>query len=253
MNINEKIQASAFIITLNEENNLRRALESVRLFNEIVVVDSGSTDRTLEIAREYTTRIYHHDWPGYARQKEYAKSLCANEWVLNLDADEEADPDLLTAIRSTIEQDSVEALDIRIRENFQGKRSHFLTKHNSKVRCFKKSKGYYADKLVHESVVIDGRTVKAKGFINHHWDASITSKVAKNNQYSTLRAEEQFQAGKRPCLLKLCTIAPAIFLKSFFMRRNFLNGTRGFIDSTINGFYAFLKEAKLYERNQKRD
>jgi len=248
MSSNGKIQASVFIITRDEENNLRRALESVKQFDEIVVVDSGSTDRTLEIAREYTTRVIHHNWPGYARQKEYAKGLCRNEWVLNIDADEEIDPELASAIQSSIEKNSADALKIGILENFQGTRVHPLTKHNAKVRCFKKSKGRYLNSLVHEGVTVEGRIAEAKGFINHYGESSVAVKVAKNNQYSTLRAEEYFRTGRHPSLLKLCLIFPFVFVKSFFLRRNCLNGTRGFIQSTINAFYAFLKEAKLHEK-----
>ncbi|MBD3830925.1 MAG: glycosyltransferase family 2 protein, partial [Arcobacter sp.] len=84
-----KIKASAYIICQNEEKHIQRVLESVKDFDEIIIVDSGSTDKTLEIAKEYTDKIYHQEWLGYSGQKEYAKNLCTNEWVLNLDADEE--------------------------------------------------------------------------------------------------------------------------------------------------------------------
>lgn len=248
MNPNEKINASVYIITWNEEKNLPRALKSVCMFDQIVVVDSGSSDRTAAIARGCTPCVYTHEWQGFSRQKDYAKSLCTHEWVLNMDADEEVDAALLTAIRKTVETDSADALIIRIRDAFQGRLAHPRTKHHAKIRFFKKSKGRYSDSLVHEGVIVKGRIAKAKGFINHFGEVSIETKVDKNNRYSSLRAEEKFLKRKHPSPLKLFTVFPATFFKSFILRRNFLNGKRGFVGSTINAFYAFLKEAKLDEK-----
>lgn len=253
MNTSGKIQASVYIITLNEEKNLARALESVKAFDEIVVVDSGSTDRTLEIAKQYTPRVFTHEWQGFAKQKEYAKSLCTHDWVLNIDADEEVDEVLLAQIAQTVSENRIDALNIRISEFFMGRFGRPKARHNAKVRFFRKSKGHYSGGLVHEGVVIDGRTENSQGFIRHYGEVSLSVKVEKNNLYSSLRAEEKRLKNKKPSLLKLLFIFPAVFLKSFLLRLNFMNGVRGFIGSTINAFYAFLKEAKLYEKTVTKD
>lgn len=253
MNTSGKILASVYIITLNEEKNLGRALESVKAFDEVVVVDSGSTDRTLEIAKQYTPRVFTHKWQGFAKQKEYAKSLCTHDWVLNVDADEEVDEVLLTEIDRTVSENRIDALNIRISEFFLGRFGHLQARHNAKVRCFRKSKGHYSGGLVHEGVVIDGRSEDAQGFIRHYGEVSLAVKVEKNNLYSSLRAEEKRLKNKKPSAGKLLFVFPVCFIKSFFFRRNFLNGWRGFIGSTINAFYAFLKEAKLYEKTVTKD
>lgn len=244
----KKIKASVYIITLNEEKNLTRALESVKTFDEIIVVDSGSADRTLDIAKQYTPRVYHHEWQGFSKQKEYAKTLCTNDWVLNLDADEEADELLLAEINQTISENRIDALSIRISEFFMGRFGHPKARHNAKVRFFRKSKGTYSDSLVHEGVIVQGITEPARGLIRHYGETSLAVKVQKINNYSSLRAQEKSLKNKKPSVLKLLLVFPSIFLKSFFLRRNFLNGKRGFIGSMINAFYAFLKEAKLYEQ-----
>lgn len=241
------IKASVYIITLNEEKYIKKALESVKDFDEIVIVDSGSIDKTIEIARCYTQNIIYHKFIDYASQKEFAKNLCKNEWVLNLDADEELDFDLKNEIIKTINEDNIQGLDIKIAD-FRLKPWQIKTiKQISRVRFFKKEFGYYPPKLVHESIKIDGKITKAKGFIKHYGTDSIAKKLEKSNTYSTLRAKEKFDKGKKSSFLKLIFIFPAMFIKSYFIRRNFLNAQTGFIDAINNAYYAFLKEAKLYE------
>lgn len=242
-----KIPASIYIICQNEEHHIRRVLESTKEFDEIVIVDSGSSDRTLEIAKEYTDKIYHQEWLGFAGQKEFAKNLCLNEWVLNLDADEEIDDTLKQEIIDTIKRDNCNGLDIRISSISMGKFNHPASKFNTRIRFFKKAFGHYPDKMVHESIVIDGAIENAKGFIYDYGTLDIATHLSKINNYSTLRAEEKHAKGKKSSLLKLIFVMPLAFIKSYLIKRNFLNGRRGFISSVNNAFYAFLKEAKLYE------
>ncbi len=247
----KKIPASVYIICQNEEQHIGRVLESVKAFDEIVIVDSGSTDRTLEIAKKYTDKIFHQEWLGFSGQKEYAKNLCSHAWVLNLDADEELTAVLQNEIADTIKEDSVDGLDIKISSRYLGRFNHPLSKFNRRVRFFRKARGHYPEKMVHESIVIDGKVKKAKGFILDYGIVDLHTHVEKINAYSTLRAEEKSKRGKRASKLKLFTIFPLAFFKSFVIKRGFLNGTRGFVAATNNAYYAFLKEAKLYEKNQK--
>lgn len=241
------IPVSVYIICLNEEKHIRRVLESVKGFDEIIIVDSGSEDKTLEIAKEYTNKIYHQEWLGFAGQKDYAKNLCSKEWVLNLDADEQLTPELQKEILNTIKENYVDGLDIKISSKYLGKFNHPFSKFNRRVRFFRKSKGYYPDKLVHESIVIDGKVKKAQGFILDYGTLDLKTHLHKINEYSTLRAEEKFAKGKKASLLKLVLVFPLAFFKSFIVKRGFLNGIRGLIGATNTAYYAFLKEAKLYE------
>ena len=244
-----EILASVYIICQDEVQHIRRVLESVKDFDEVIIVDSGSKDETLEIAKEYTDKIYHQKWLGFAAQKEYAKNLCTNEWVLNLDADEQVTPELKNEIKETINANSIDGLDIKISSRFLGTFNHPLSKFNRRIRFFKKAKGYYPKKLVHESIVLDGSIKKADAFILDYGIVNIETQVKKINNYSSLRAEEKQKKGKQASVVKLITIFPFAFFKSFILKRGFLNGIRGFIAATNNSYYAFLKEAKLYEKN----
>jgi len=147
--MSRKIPASVYIICQNEEVHIQRVLESVKDFDEIVIIDSGSTDSTLEIAK------------AYAKQKEYAKNLCKNAWVLNLDADEVLTPELKTEILETIAQNDIDGLNIKISSRYLGDFNHPFCKFNRRVRFFRKEKGYYPEKLVHESIVVEGMLTRS--------------------------------------------------------------------------------------------
>jgi len=244
-----KLPVSVYIICQNEAQHIRRVLESVKDFDELIIVDSGSTDETLTIAKEYTDKVYHQDWLGFAGQKEYAKNLCSNKWVLNLDADEQMTPELKGEIEEAIKKNSVDGLDIKISSKYMGAFNHPFSKFNRRIRFFRKSKGHYPEKLVHESIVIDGKVKKAKGFIYDYGTLNLETHVRKINEYSSLRAQEKAEKGKKASMMKLLGIFPLAFFKSYVIKKGFLNGTRGFVAATNNAYYAFLKEAKLYERN----
>jgi glycosyltransferase involved in cell wall biosynthesis len=247
------INASVYIICKNEEKHIKRVLESVKDFSEIIIVDSGSTDATLDIAKKYTSNIFHKDWLGFAAQKEYARTLCSNEWVLNLDADEELTTELKNEIINCIEENKIDALNIKISSQYLGKFNNKKSKFNRRIRFFKKDIGYYPEKLVHESIVINGKMKNANGFIYDYGTIDLKTHLSKINDYSSLRAQEKFDKKKKASLLKLLFVFPLSFFKSFFIKRGFLNGVRGFIAAVNNSFYAFLKEAKLYELNHKND
>lgn len=242
---------SVYLVVLNEEHNLRRVLDSIRGFSDdVVIVDSGSTDNTVEIAKEYTDRVYFKAWEGMAAQKEYAKSLCEHDWVFNLDADEELSTELRAQIESFIHREDVSGADIPIREHFMGKRVHEKTKKNSHIRLFRQSKGAYGEERFHESPIVEGPIERLSGEIYHYGEVSIEVKVDKVNRYSSGKALDKADKGKKSSLLKMLLVFPVMFLKSYFLRKNCLNGRRGFISSMVNAFYAFLKEAKLYEQEQ---
>ncbi len=246
------IPCSVYIVTLNCGAWLQDTLESVQDFSEVIILDSGSSDDTYAIAQSFpNTKITHQDWQGYAGQKTLALAQCKNDWVLNLDGDEVLSAELKAEIERTIQTNQVDALITPINDVFLGVPNSKHTKKHAKVRFFRKSKGQYdLENKVHENVIVDGQSVRAEGDIYHYGESSIFVKVEKNNQYSNLKVAEKFQKGKKPSLLKLSLVMPVTFLKSYFVRRSCLNGWRGFVNSMINAFYAFLKEAKLFEQYQ---
>ena len=166
---------------------------------------------------------------------------------MNLDADEELSAELSREISDCISANSVDGLNIAFDDYFLFQSNHPWVSKNAKPRFFRRNKGRYGEDAVHEAIHIDGRLSNAKGCINHYGESSIAIKVSKNNHYSDLRAEENLSRGKTPSVIKLLFAFPIAFLRSYLLKRGFLNGRAGFIRSMVNAFYAFLKEAKLYE------
>lgn len=247
------IPASVYIITLNCEQTLANTLSSVADFAEIILVDSGSTDKTIDIAQAFNCTIYHQEWLGFAKQKQLALSYCQHEWVLNVDGDEVVSPQLKQEIIACISANTVDGLDIPIEDYFLGFPPDKHSKFNYRTRFFRKSKGGYdLDVEVHESISVKGQVTRTKGTIQHYGENSVFVKVTKGNQYSELKAIEKFKKGKKYSVLKLVLVIPLTFIKSYFLRRAVLNGKRGFIVSVLNSYYAFLKEAKLYEQHLKK-
>lgn len=244
-----KIPCSVYIVTLNCGEWLQRTLESVADFDEVIILDSGSTDNTYDIAQQFeNVKISHQDWLGYAKQKSLALELCRNKWVLNLDGDEVLSTELKNEIIDFIHLNPADALTIPFNDAFLGEPNHKYTKKHAKVRFFRKEKGRYdLTNQAHENVVITGTICRAHYDIYHYGENTIHFTVEKSNQYSTLKAQEKLNKGKKPNLIKLLLVMPVTFLKSYIIRRNFLNGWRGFVGSMINAFYAFSKEAKLFE------
>ncbi|TCM68138.1 glycosyltransferase involved in cell wall biosynthesis [Acinetobacter calcoaceticus] len=249
-----KIACSVYIVTLNCAAWLEDTLESVKDFAEVIILDSGSTDQTYEIAQRFeNTQIRHQDWQGYAAQKNLALAECQNDWVLNLDGDEVLSVGLKNQIIKVISENKIDALITPINDVFLGVPNSKYIKKHAKTRFFRKAKGRYdLENMVHENVIVDGQIERAEADIYHYGESSIFVKVEKNNQYSNLKALEKYSKSKQPSILKLVLVMPLTFFKSYLIRRSCLNGWRGFVNSMVNAFYAFLKEAKLFEQHLKK-
>jgi len=248
-----KIDASVFIITLNEERHIGRALRSVADFAHVVVVDSGSTDKTLSIAKSFTPHVVHHDFENFAAQKNYALSLCEKEYCLTLDADEEVTPELAAELRAFMAAPHADGLIIPRIEMVLGKRQHPWSHTQKQIRFMRKEAAHFAPKLVHESIAVDGHVARARHGIVHYGDRKIAQRLQKIDNYSRLRAAEKFAARRRPSLIKLILVGPLTFLKTWLVKRYILNGRGGFVISVMNGHYAFLKEARLFEAYAQED
>ena len=238
---------SVLILTYNSEMFIESVLESVKEFDDIVVIDSGSTDKTLSIVKRYTSNIYKQEWLGYARQKQFGLKFCKYNYVLNIDSDEVASKELINELKSFAKSKVYSGINIPIREHFMGSPFGRFTKKCYVLRFFDKRVSQYSDSLVHEGVEIaKGEIGSAKGFIEHYGIFDIATKVDKVNRYSSLKVEQK--ANRKSSLLRLVVIMPLVFFKSYILKLSFTDGVKGFVSSVIGAFYAFLQEAKYFER-----
>ena len=244
------VPISVFIVTLNEAEHIAEVLASASQFDEIVLVDSGSKDGTVEIAERAGAKVFHQDWLGFAKQKQHAMSLCKNDWVFNLDGDEVLPPELAKAIQDKVNDGRADALRLHFEDEFWGRPMSPQSAKRSIVRVFNKNNARFpTDRLVHENIVLDkgARVDDIPGLVTHYGYGTTHIWMNKQNSYSELKAKEKFQKGKSPGLLKLALVFPVFFIRNYLFRKMFLSGKRGFVHAMIDTMYAFLKEAKLHE------
>ncbi|MDD5362440.1 MAG: glycosyltransferase family 2 protein [Ignavibacteria bacterium] len=243
---------SVTIICKNEENHLRECLESVKWADEIIVVDSLSTDDTVSIAMEYTHKVFLQKWQGYAKQREFALSKTTNDWVFPLDADERCSPELKDEILSIINS----------KTNFSGfripRKSYFLKKwikHGGWypgyiIRLFIKENTVVTDRHVHEGYEVKGDVGQLKGAILHYTISSISDYVKKINNYSSLQALEKSE--KKQIKFSDILFRPAAtFLQQFFIRKSFLDGIYGLMVTFFDVITNMLTYVKAWEIQNK--
>ncbi len=248
------MKLSFCLITLNEEQNLPRCLRSCAdLADEIVVLDSGSTDGTEKIAREFGTRFEHQDWLGYVGQKNKVLSLAANEWVFSLDADEELSPELreeVKRIKAGEPADDISGYSMPRCVLYEGRWiRHGDWYPDRLVRLFRRSRAKFAGGKVHERLEVQGRLCELQSDLYHHSFKDAADHWARCEQYARLWAETQFEAGKTAGPLAPFTHATFRWLRGYVLKRGFLDGPQGW---RIAGFCArevFLKYKLLREMN----
>lgn len=243
---------SCIIITYNESKNIRKCLESISWVDEIIVVDSHSTDNTKEIVSEFTDKIYDLKWEGFGPAKEYAKNLASGEWILSVDADEIVPEKLREDIQKIIEsENSLEGYLIPRRSNFLGRWMRYGGWYPDPVlRFFKKDKGSFTTRIVHEEVRVDGRSGRLKSDLLHYTDPDFEYYLGKLNRYTSMDAFQLFEDGKRARLGDLIFRPFVTFAKMFFFRRGFLDGMPGFILAISSAFHVFSKYVKLWHLSQ---
>lgn len=240
------------MITLNEERNIGRALESVKFADHIVVCDSQSTDRTVEIAREYDAMIITKEFTGFGDAKQAALNKLATDWVLVLDADEALDEQSQESIRKAIRDAAYAGYQINRKSQFLGRwMTHSGWYPDWVLRLFRRERGRFTENKVHESVVVDGKIGRLKGHMLHHTDPDIDHYLVKLNRYTRLSAEELHAAGKGFNILKLLFGPTAIFLKRYILKLGFLDGFQGLLLAVFSGYHVFCKYAKLWELRRK--
>jgi glycosyltransferase involved in cell wall biosynthesis len=247
---------SIFIIARNEADRLGRTLAAIAsLSDDIVLVDSGSSDGTPELARSLGARVYHNDWPGYGLQKRFAEDQCRHDWLLNLDADEVIPPDLAAEIGRLFDgsDPSLDAYAIRIAEIFPGEdRPHRLSYALAPIRLYRLSKGRYVESPVHDRVaLVPGAKIgRLRGTIHHFSVRSIGDQIAKLNNYTDQQAADLAAKGKSVMTIRLFTEFPLNFIKAYLFRRHFLRGVYGFMTAMNFAFYRWLRVAKDVERRR---
>lgn len=251
---------SAAIIAFNEEAKIGRALVSLaRIADEIIVVDSGSTDKTTVISSELGARVVQNRWPGYRDQKQFATDLAANDWVLSLDADEEISPELAEEILAWKQRDPGETSGYYLPRItcFMGRWIRHTTWYpDLQLRLYRKSKGTWAGGRLHEGFRTDGETSAMSGHIRHYSYANISEYLIQLENFSTLAAADRLDKGKKSGLVQLMLSPPLVFLKNYVLKAGFLDGTAGFAVSfmaAVSTFFKLLKTEELRQERRKRE
>ena len=240
------MKITATIITLNEERNIARAIESLRCCDEILIVDSGSVDRTVELAEKLGVRVIEAGWRGYAGQKNWAAEQASHDWILSLDADEALSEPLeaeILALKKTGPR--FDAYTMPRLARYLGRWIlHSGWYPDRKVRLYDRRKARWIGDFVHESVVPQGKLGRLEGNILHFTCESLSEHVKTMDRYTTLAAQE-VAARKLPVPLSKMIIDPAwTFLKTYFIQRGFLDGVEGLIIAYMASYYTFLKYSK---------
>ena len=247
------IPASVYMITLNEEKVVAESLASVAAFAEVIVVDSGSVDRTIEIAKQFpNVKTYHNDWPGFSKQKSYALSLCSHAWAFNLDADELPTKAYLDEVRILIAAESHDALESNRTLIRWGQQPKNFSKNDRLIRFFRKTSGFYEVRRVHESISINGSVKKTDATILHNENLSLTQRFTKSNRYSELKAQDKFDKGQNASIASIVLMFPVTFLQVYLFKGHFLDGLEGLNTSMNAAFYTYMKYAKLREMHQRK-
>ncbi|MCG8412855.1 MAG: glycosyltransferase family 2 protein, partial [Pseudomonadales bacterium] len=249
----KKLPVSAYVITLNEAENIGACLDRLVEFDEVILVDSGSTDGTVELANHYeNVKSSYNEWNGFSEQKSHALSLCSNEWVLNVDADEILTDDYIDEVRRVVTENKADALESARVLRRWGTEPKSFEKSDRLIRLFRKSAGSYKPRRVHECITINGVIEKTDATIEHFENLTYTQRIDKANRYSQARAEDKFEKGARGSVFILIFIFPVSFVQSYIFKGNFLDGVDGLLSSMNTAYYKFMKYAKLWELNKGR-
>ncbi|MCX6142051.1 MAG: glycosyltransferase family 2 protein [Ignavibacteriales bacterium] len=241
---------SVIVITKNEEHNIVDCLESVRWASEIVVVDGGSDDKTVDLARRFSQNVYVKPWEGYAASKNFALEQCTGDWILWLDADERVTKELSGEIQDLVAQGiaGYSGFEVSRRAFFLGKWIRHSGWYPGYVlRLFRRGSGRWSDKKVHEHLEIEGNVGRLNSDLLHYTDPNLWHYFDKFNRYTTLAAEELTSKGELFRLSQL-TVRPIwLFVRMYFLKLGFLDGVQGFILCVLSSCYVFTKYAKLWE------
>lgn len=247
-----KEKLSVIVIARDEEEMIGECLDSVKWAGEIiVVVDDRTTDKTTEVARNYTKKVFVRRFKSFGEQKQFVLNKASGDWVLSLDADERVTPQLKKEILTKIKAKDFAAYHAYFRPVFLGKEfMHSNVRIQGTPRLFRRSKGKFISPAIHERLAVDGKIGVLENEILHYSFRTINQTLKKFNYFTSLEAEELYQAGGRTNFL-LMILAPGwIFFRTFFLERNFRNGMHGFVYSLLYAYYNLTKHIKIWELTQ---
>jgi glycosyltransferase involved in cell wall biosynthesis len=220
--------------------------------NEIIVVDACSVDRTIEIAKEFTSHIYSRSWDGYGAAKNYALSKCTNDWILWLDADERVTPELREEINKALVSvnPNVAAFSVPRRANFLGRWIKHCGWYPGRItRIFKRSMGKFTEEKIHERLEVNGDTIALHEDLLHYTDPELEHYYDKFNKYTSLAAKELIIKNTRFNILELIINPAWVFIRMYILKLGFLDGIPGLILCVLSAHYVFAKYAKLWEHS----
>jgi glycosyltransferase involved in cell wall biosynthesis len=238
---------SVVIIARNEEENLPRCLKSVSFADEIILVDSQSTDRTVEIAESFGARVSQVEWKGYGPAKQSALNRACGKWVFSIDADEEVTPRLREEIKQIIAADGPhDGYSVNRMTNFLGRWIRHSGWYPDRVlRLFKRANGKFSSDIIHEEALVEGSIGQLKNDLLHYSYPDLESYLERSNRYTTIGAEAAYKIGKRYHFFSLLIKPLAAFSKCYLTGLGFLDGVEGFMIATLSAKAAFVKYCKL--------
>lgn len=243
------VPVTATVITFNEAANIEAALASLSWADEIIVVDSESTDNTAAIARKFTDQVIVRPWPGYIAQKNFAADQASHDWIFSLDADERVTPELAAEIKTLLDG-GPQLAGYRVpRVTFHLGRWMRSTDWypDYQLRLYDRRRGRWTGKHVHESVKVEGAAGDLRGELQHFAYRDLAHHFQTMDRYTTLAARQMFEEGRRAGFFDLLLHPPAAFIRNYILRGGFKDGVPGLIVSAMNARYVGLKFAKLWE------
>jgi glycosyltransferase involved in cell wall biosynthesis len=254
------MKITATIITLNEELNILKACESVSWADEIVVVDSSSTDSTRELATKAGARVITNEWPGFAAQKQFAVEQAKHDWIFSLDADERVSEELrgsIEQLRRKAESELADGYQLARRTFYQGRWIRGGGWYpDRQLRLFKKTSGHWKKRHIHESVEMNpgSRVETLVGDLLHFTapDAAYHHRMI-GERYAPLAARQMFEEGRRTSTLSIASAAPSAFIRSLILKAGFRDGLAGLSIASFAAHHAFLKHLMLWELQNKKD
>jgi glycosyltransferase involved in cell wall biosynthesis len=245
------MKLTGLVIATDEERDLPACLQSLAFCDELLVIDGGSTDQTVEVALDAGARVVANPWPGYAEQRRFGLAAAQGEWVLAIDADERVDEELRSAVQRVVASEPAEGVagfEVRVQAVLFGRRLRFGGMgHDAHLRLFRRNRAKVEAHAVHELFSVEGSTRLLPGALAHHSFGSLSEAALKADRYSSLAAREQFGEGRRMSRAVAALRLPWAFARRYLLFLGFLDGYAGFVNAALLSYADFLKGVKLVE------
>ncbi len=248
-NMISKLPVSVYVLTFNNIRTIERCLNSLLWAEELVIVDSGSSDGTYEICKRYTEKIYRREFKNHADQYQFAANLTNSDWIMFVDADEEVSPELVEEIREELKNvtNDLGGFFIYRKTYYLGRWIRYGGWYpDGEIRLYRRDKGRWEGGL-HAKVVVDGKVKKLKNQYLHYTYQDISDQIKTIDRYSKIAAEDLAKSGKSFSLLKLLLHPPARFIKEYLLKYGFMDGLPGLIIAISTMYYVFIKYSKHWE------